>query len=357
MFKKITPILAFFSLFIFSSCSSDNEISKTYMYFNTAISVKIGGNYSDDELENICDDINDTLSYYDKITSKRNNYSSQDIVNIYTINDNPSETHYLSDELYNIIDLSVKMHSETNNTFNIALDPVVSIWEIPLGNFNLETGEKLDVPDSNLISDALNFTDINRIKLSENDKTITMSDNMSLNLGGMAKGYAIAMVGNMLKDDSNIKYFIIDAGGSSLSVYGDNPSKYRDNWIIGVEDPVQNDMLSNSCYQCYYTDISLPSGYTVSTSGDYQKYFIGKDDKKYHHIIDPTTGYPVETNVKSVTVITDNSIDADIISTALFIMPIEDAREYVDSKDNIEAIWYLNNDDIIRSKNFSKFEI
>ncbi len=356
MSKIILSLSSILAILLLTSCNSLNSYTGNYFYFNTGISVKVGGYYNEDELDSIGAVIDDTFSYYDKITSKRVDYSSENIVNVYNINSNPTATHYLSDELYNIIKLSTEMYDITGSTFNVALDPVVSLWEEQLGKFDLSTEEPLEPPTQSMIESELNYTYISSVQLDDDDKSITMSEGMSLNFGGMAKGYAVDIVADNLKNDKDIEYFIINAGGSSISVYGNNPNKYRNNWVIGLEDPIQNDMLSSSCFQCYYTDISLPSGYTVSTSGDYQKYFIGTDGEKYHHIIDPSTGYPVVSNVKSVTVITNNGTDADIISTALFIMDIDEAIKYVNETSDLEAIWYLSDGTILRSNNFSNFE-
>ncbi len=371
------------SIFTLTSCSSDVQYSsacwtdnnkttyqRTYNdYFNTSITVAIcsdtltPGGYTSTftEVENI-------IEKYDQITSKRVDYDG--IVNVKTINDNPSETHIVSDELFEILEFSLDYYEISEGRFNIALDPVVSLWEDPLGKF-ANIGDEVFKPLDADINSALKYTDASKIRLNPENKSITMEDGMSLNLGGIAKGYMVDVIYDFLDSDDDVTSFMINAGGSSIRYGGHNPSDTRDYWTTIIQNPYGFDMLNYYCYfestsntDCYYATVNIDAGKVISTSGDYQKYFYDYNEfvndssnmTRYHHIIDPTTGYPVVTNVKSVSIITKQSKIAEIESTSLFIMDLEDAIEYVNSNDDIEAIWYLSDNIVVRSNGFANYE-
>ncbi len=352
-----------------SSCWTENN-SSVYQrsfteYFNTSITVRIcSDTMSTIEYSNTLLEAESIIEKYDQITSKRVNYDG--IVNVKTINDDPSATHILSDELFELLEFSLDYYEITEGRFNIALDPVVSLWETPLGDFEIP-GDAVYRPSDETIATALVNTNASKIILNDINKTITMDSGMSLNLGGIAKGYMVDVLYDFLDNNDGVTSFSINAGGSSIRFGGQNPSTQRDYWSVAIQNPIGFDMLNYTCYisgtsntDCYYQTINLDSGEVVSTSGDYQKYFYDYNDYmenglnaiKYHHIIDPNTGLPVNTNVKSVSVIANSSKIAEIESTNIYIMSLDNAINYVNNNSNIEAIWYLSNGTVVKSNNF-----
>ncbi len=388
--KKITLglTIGFASMLSLTSCQSDvlyssdcwdKNDSTTYAdtytkYFNTSITVKLCSDTMDkSEYDTIFTQVENIIEKYDQVTSKRVDY--EDIVNVKTINDDPTNTHILSDELFEILQFSLDYYETSDGRFNIALDPVVSLWEEPLGNFNTDE-YKLEVfkPTDNAINNALVNTDASKINLDSTNNSITMEQGMSLNLGGIAKGYMVDILYDYLESNDDVSSFSINAGGSSIRFGGYNPNSERDHWSVAIQNPFGFDVWEPNIYcslpsatsdtDCYYQSIKLNSGQVIATSGDYQKYFYdyndlinnGMEATKYHHIIDPFTGYPVVTTVKSVSVITNQSKVADIESTNLYIMSLEDGLEYVNNNDSIEAIWYLSDNTVVKSNNFSRYE-
>ncbi len=386
--KKITIILTTVLTLVFtltscssdvlysSSCWTDNKkttYQRTYTeYFNTSITVSIcsdtltPGGYTSTFTE-----VKNIVERYDHITSKRVNYDG--ITNIKTINDDPGKTHIISNDLFEILEFSLDYYFKSDGRFNIALDPVVSLWETPLSKFT-NIGAEVFKPLKSDIDNGLNYTDASKIELDANNSTIKMEDGMSLNLGGVAKGYMVDVLYEYLDEHDDVTSFIINAGGSSIRYGGYNPNGERDYWTTIIQNPYGFDMLNAYCYfaeltnkNCYYSTVNVNSGEVISTSGDYQKYFYdynefinytegGPEPIRYHHIINPATGYPVVTEVKAISIITNQSKIADIESTNIFIMDLEDAIEYVNNNDDIEAIWYLSDDTIIRSDNFPSYE-
>jgi thiamine biosynthesis lipoprotein len=150
-----------------------------------------------------------------------------------------------------------------------------------------------------------------------------MEKGMGLHLGAIAKGYAVDRAIQILKD-SKIHHGFINAGGD-LKAFGRRPDQTA--WKIGLQHPRKPESILAS--------FSL-SAKAVATSGDYQKYF-DQDGIRYHHILSPKTGYPV-TGVMSATVVTETVMDADALSTALFVMGVKKGLAFIDSLENTEGL-------------------
>ena len=152
---------------------------------------------------------------------------------------------------------------------------------------------------------------------------------MKLDDGAVAKGYATELVAQMLLA-SDMPSFIISAGGNVRM--GNPPADGRAKWGVGIQDPDGAVLgLSDIVETLYLT------GCSVVTSGDYQRYYV-VDGQRYHHLIDPDTLMP-DTDFRSVSIITEDSGYADLLSTAAFLMPYEESRAFIDSLDGVEAIW------------------
>lgn len=178
--------------------------------------------------------------------------------------------------------------------------------------------------------------DINDVYL-EGNEYMRKSD-VKLDLGSYAKGYVTEIVGEYLENEGINKY-LINAGGN-VKV----GSSYKsDGYAVGIEEPFNTSKI----YKVLHVENE-----SVVTSGSYQRYYE-YNGKNYNHIINPKTLFP-DNYTKSVTVITKDSKKADILSTYLFLLPIDDGLEYVNNLDDVEAIWY--SDEIYYSNGFDKYE-
>jgi FAD:protein FMN transferase len=190
----------------------------------------------------------------------------------------------------------------TDRAFDPTIGPIVKLWNIGLD------GER--VPEPREIEQALPLVDAKSVQIDENASTIYLPRaGMLLDLGGIAKGYAADEVGRILAG-KGVKAAVIDLGGN-VKVVGKKPDGSK--WRIGVQNP-------SDSRGAYIGIASLGEGATVVTSGIYERYFIDTDGRSYHHIFDTRTGYPVEGDLFSVTVISTASMDADGLSTALFAL-------------------------------------
>ena len=295
-------------------------------YLHTVVTLKIYFN----EHENInslevFEELESILSLYHQISDKYDNYDGY--VNIKTINDNPTSIHTILPELSELIDFTFEHQSDVNNLFNSALGPVLQIWHDYRENCLLN--QVCEVPDMQDLLAAQVFTDPDDVTLDTENNTITMGENMSLDLGGVSKGW---ISGKMIEylNTLDLDGYLLNNGESNISTGGVHPTRDNEMFLLAVSDPTYS--------LPYYATVYLKDGDQLVTSGDYQQYYL-VEDSLYHHIINNVTLMP-ERYSRSVSVIFSDPGLADLYSTAIFTMTIEDGMEFVNSTDNLEAIWY-----------------
>lgn len=222
------------------------------------------------------------------------NISSSDIAKInISAGINPVE---ISEDTLELLRESIRISELTRGAFDITIGALTREWGFTDGNYK--------VPNDREIKDRLKLVNYKDIKIYDS-RVELVRRGMFLDLGGIAKGYAVDKVYKFLKN-KGVKRAIINAGGTIRTVEKD-PKRV---WRIGIKDPTGNkDILGV---------LHLDSGLAVATSGDYERYFV-KDGIKYHHLLDPKTGYPSRL-CKSVTVVSRSAVEADAMSTAIFIL-------------------------------------
>lgn len=313
-------------------------------YLNTRVYLTFY--YANDEYHGRIDEIALGVEYYlgkyHELSDKYNLYDG--VTNVKTINNSPTTTHLLDEELYNIIKFALDHQSEVDNQFNIALGPVLSLWHDYRDNCDIYSPNSLcELPTNEALNNANQYTDQSKIVLDDELMSITMEANMSIDVGGLAKGYISGIITEYL-DTLDITGYILNNGTSNISLGGTHPVRESGKYLIGVLDPTTES--SN------YAEILVSGNDEIVTSGDYQQYGI-TDGVKYHHIIDPDTLFPEDYN-HSVTIITDDPGLGDLYSTAIFTMPVAEGIAFVNSIDGLEAIWYSADDNIYFSQNFEE---
>lgn len=289
---------------------------------DTYINVKVNSVKSKKEMDNVFDDIDYLYSSYHKLTDRYNEYEG--VVNVYYLNEILGDSEYveIDNRLSDIIEVGIEFYDKSNGLFNIASGNLTSIWK----NFI----ELCDVIPSNFDVN----TNINDIVLDNN--IYTKHNDVKLDLGGISKGYVTEIVGNYL-EDVGIDSYIINAGGNVKvgSAYD------KDSYVVGITNPDSTSSI--------FTKVNI-NNLSVVTSGSYQRY-CEIDGNLYSHIINPVSKYP-SNYMKSVTVISESSSIGDIYSTYLYLLPVEEGLEVVNNTPGIEAIWYIDKDNIIRSDGF-----
>ncbi len=202
--------------------------------------------------------------------------------------------------------------------FDITVGPLAELWGIGT--------EQAKIPDSDELESTLGLVDYKDVGINEDTKEIFLKRyGMGIDLGGIAKGYAADEAKKILVAEG-IKHAIINLGGNVLALgdrYDGGP------WNIGIKDPYAptGSLLG----------VVRVEDQTVVTSGDYERYFE-QDGRRFHHILNPYTGFPGENEIKGVTVIASSSFDADALSTTVFLMGAKRGIELVESLDGVQAI-------------------
>lgn len=213
---------------------------------------------------------------------------------------NKDKKAILSPETKKLLEISLSYTD--SSTFNPFCGMLIDLWDTARENKELPPAEKIILTDS--YPPSLKF---------ENNTAILENPNQKINLGAIAKGYITDELVKIL-DSHNIDSALISLGGN---VYAKGKNKNGEPWKIGVANP------DNSGE---YIGIISATDTAVITSGDYERYFEF-DGKKYHHILDPETGYPAESGLRSVTIITPNATLGDMLSTKCFVAGFEESKD------------------------------
>lgn len=223
-----------------------------------------------------------------------------------------------------------------SNKFDPSQGKLTALWRDALNKAQEQADLTGTLPSQEEIDQTINPSSMNAVKI-EGD-TIELTDEQAdLDFGGIAKGYTAGLAAERLKE-AGMEYGLINAGGNVVLI-GEKPD--GSNWRVGIQDPAKNDSVviySSKAPTC------------LVTSGDYQRYMM-VDGKRYAHVIDPTTGYPAE-NMRSVTVINEDSAYCDGMSTALFCMSVSDGLDLCRSLD-LDAIWITDKGSVDLEPDFS----
>jgi len=210
----------------------------------------------------------------------------------------------VSAETFYIINKAQELWLNTSGAFDITIAPLVDLWGF--------TDQNFQVPSADKIQALLRLIGSDKIILHEKDSVVEFKiPGMKIDLGGIAKGFALDCVVKKLKEN-NIHSCLINAGGQVYAL-GD---RFGKNWKIAIRGARKVEIAAT---------LELKDK-SVSTSGDYQQYFL-IGDKRYCHILNPRTGNPAESGISSVTVIANTGLEADALSTAVFVLGKEKAKE------------------------------
>lgn len=233
---------------------------------------------------------------------------------IYAANHSGGETVTISEDTADLVRYALDMAERTGGALEPTLYPVLTAWGFTTDSFRLPVREELDR--------LLETVDYTRISLQ--DTALTVPDGMQLDLGAVGKGYAADETAAVLRENG-VKSALLDFGGNILTI-GTKPDGSP--WRVGVRDPDSEGNLG----------VLELTGQGVSVSGGYEKYFVGEDGERYWHILDPATGAPAHSGLVQTAVVSDESKRCDALSTALFVMGLDQAVQYWREHQDFEMV-------------------
>ncbi|MGD1817059.1 MAG: FAD:protein FMN transferase [Pleomorphochaeta sp.] len=318
MFKKYNIIVFIAILLLFVSCKQEEKFqTQTQIALGTICSIKLEDSVDDSVFSN-CFSI---LQNVEKEISRTNEESYISILN-------RDKTVQVNQEVFDLFKLAISLAQLSDGKFDVAMGSVVSLWDIGGDNPRIPSKAELD---------SVNV-DYTQIKLDEDTLTVEIPQNMQIDFGALGKGYAADKLVEYLKSE-NINKGIINLGGN-VDVIGQKSDGSL--WTIGLQDPNNQEEIFAAL------DVSDVS---IVTSGTYERYFY-QDGVKYHHILDPDTFYPSDSDIISSTIIGKQSLICDCLSTTSFLLGSERALELLKHFDGYSGFFLLKNNELVHSDNF-----
>ena len=343
--KPIISALLVVLLLVASGCGK-----KTTRYqaeflgvFDTVTTI-VGYSESKEQFTALVGRLKDKLTQYHRLYDIYHNYEG--LNNIKTINDNAGKAPVKVDkELIALLLAAKAKYDLTHGKTNIALGSVLRIWHEyrekgisdPLG---------AEVPPRKLLEQAARHTNIKDLIIDTKAATVYLADpGMRLDVGAVAKGYATERTARYF-ENQGVTSLLLSVGGNVRAI-GGKPGKHGlEPWNIGIKNPDKESPKTELCNV-------LISGYSVVSSGSYERYYT-VNGTRYNHIIDPGTLMPA-TRFKGVTIICRDSGRADGLTTALFMMPLAEGKKFVEGLDGVEALWVTGTGELVYSKGFKRF--
>ena len=233
---------------------------------------------------------------------------------LYAINQTGSGM--LTEEASSLMKQALEICRRTDGALDLSIYPIVRAWGFTTGSYQ--------VPDEAEIQALLPLVDYRKIQYDAATGTVTLPEGMEIDLGSVAKGYAGQLAAQMLREHG-VQSALLNLGGNVQTV-GTKPDGSP--WQIGIKDPQGEDAMM----------VLSVEDQAVVTSGGYERYFE-QDGQTYWHIMDPSTGHPADSGLISVTIVGDEGVGCDGLSTALFVMGLEKAADLWAQSGDFEAVF------------------
>lgn len=304
-----------------STDGGTKSLEQTFYIYDTIVNIKVFG---DKVAQKNMDDIQQMLERMDKEFSR----TKQD-GELYAVNRAAGkEAVAVSDETLDIVKLSLKYAEEMDGLFDPTIGPLVDLWNIGNGGDH--------VPPQAEIDKAKAMTNYKDVIVDDKAKTVKLAkEGMVLDMGGIGKGYAADRIADYLKEQG-LDSAMINLGGSSIIALGNKPNGSP--WNIGLQDPDQSRGTQLGTIKI--------ADEVIDASGVYERFFM-QDGVRYHHILDPRTGFPSQNGLKSITIMSPNATDADALSTGVFLMGLEEGMKYIESLPEKVDAFFITDDNKI----------
>lgn len=315
--KKILILIAL--VFCLTGCKKvEYPVSDTDFLLNTVSTIDVYAYEGDEDPAVIIDECFDYIRELEKILSRT--VKNSDIA---MLNKVSGGTVSVSDETREVLEKSILYGELTDGAFDVTIARVSELWDFV-------SGEEI-VPEESVIKEAVETVDYKNIKMDGNN--INLENGSEIDLGAIAKGYIADKASEFLRN-KGVTSAIVNLGGNNIVIGRNGERAFR----IGIQKPTAT--------TGEFSGVVNLEDMSIVTSGAYQRFFV-KDGVTYHHILDPETGYPAESDIASVSIICETSADADALSTSCFILGVEKAVELMDSLDYACAVIITTGGEII----------
>ena len=278
------------------NASDDAEAVRDVFAMDTYMTVKAYGSNGDAAVDAAVDEINRLDALLS--TGKKDSEIGQI---------NANNGGQLSEDGAVLMERSLELYKSTNGAFDVAIYPVMKAWGFTDGNYQ--------VPDADILKATLELADPSLIDYDKETSTVSFQkDGVQIYFGGIAKGYTSSRIMDIYRE-KGVTSGLVNLGGNA-QVFGTKPDGSL--WRVAVQSPDSEDE---------YLGVLETKDKAIITSGGYERYFE-KDGVTYHHIIDPSTGYPADNGLISVTIVSADGTLADGLSTSLFVMGKDKAVDY-----------------------------
>jgi thiamine biosynthesis lipoprotein len=278
---------------------SDEGVTREVFAMDTYMSVTAYGSAAEQAVHDAIDRIQELDK---KLTT------GDDTSEVGSINKNGGGV--LSEDGKELMKRSLELYNSTGGVFDISIYPIMQLWGFPTKEYR--------VPDETEIAEKLSLADASQIRFDEGTGQVSFGkDGMEIDFGGIAKGYTSASIMKLFQEEG-VTSGLVNLGGN-VQLLGTKPD--GSDWRVGIRGTGEGEEAED------YLGILEGHDVAVITSGGYERYFE-EGGKRYHHIIDPATGYPAESGIVSSTVVSSDGTLADGLSTTLFIMGPDRATQY-----------------------------
>ncbi len=318
--KNFVAVVAI--MVVLTGCSKD-PVTFDYFYFDTSMSITIYDADRGFDSEAVDSEIDETLNRLENTYSPTIKTSTLSKIN-------NGEDVEVDDEFIEILERSIDACNATDGRYDPTSGTLIDLWSINNDNY---------LPTNAEIKAALKKVDCNKVEISDNH--ISMPDGYKLDFGSSIKGYSADLIEDILVENG-VTSAMINLGGNIQAV-GD---KIGNPFNIGVMKPDIYNFTNANAFTMQIEDTA------VVTSGINQRFFE-RDGKIYHHIINANEGRPADNELASVSIITDSGADADILSTAVFIMGLDEGYDFVMQQDGVDAIFITRDNKVYQTKDFN----
>lgn len=316
MIMRVPAVFATFVLAVTLAACREATVeptTETELRLGTTITVSIYQNPPDGAFERVFARV---LEIEEKMSTSTEDYTSTEVL---TVNRSRGGTPVpVSADTFHVIERGLEFGRISTGAFDISIAPLVQLWGIGT--------EGARVPEPREIEAVLPHIDYRMVELIPSSLSVVLEEGMGIDVGGIAKGYAADQSVRILKG-LGVEHALLDYGGN-IATLGRKPDGSR--WRIGIQNP-------NRARGSYVGIVRIEEE-SVVTSGPYERGFE-KDGVWYHHIIDPDDGYPVRNGLGSVTIVSPDSTAADALSTACYVLGLDEGLALVRSLPDVEAVF------------------